>query len=50
MFHISIWVLGALFGWANPTKTPRGDGTATCSTGVVFIGLSVAVKVEVFDS
>jgi len=42
--------LGALFGWANPTKTPRGDGTATCSTSVMFIGLSVAVKVEVFDS
>jgi len=33
VFHISIWGLGALFGWANPTKAPRGDWTATCSTG-----------------
>jgi len=28
MFHISIWVAGAVFGGAKPTKVSRGDGAA----------------------
>jgi len=29
MFHISVWGLGALFGWAKPTKAPVATGLVT---------------------
>jgi len=39
MFNILFWGgLEALFGWAKPTKDPRGDGTVL-NFGILYLRL-----------